>query len=485
MEGSFKDSKPVSFCIQAESPNQKSVLGPKITSTIPITQPIRIPFDGRSRKYRAGIWLAYPGLFLVLAGDAVRYSIGWFGWGALVVGLVVATIAFLAANNPLKTLARIPVPLFVLFGLMFASLIWSQYRPQTLMSLGMQIGASLFALFLANQFGWRQLLNILANTIRVILISSLVFELVAAVFGPIKPIFPNYEGDTPPAPAYFWSQGNLFDGDRIQGIVGNANLIAFVAVLGALLFLVEAIVTHKKRWVPVSSLLLAILLAALAKSAGMTVALVIILFAAGVAIFAEGRDRNARHKIYKRAIAFGAFSTLIALVYRVELFELLGKSPDASGRGYIWRKVLNLIWEKPLEGWGWIGYWIPGVEPYEGLIVISGVPMYQAHNAFLDIWLQLGIFGLIALLWLLLSSFIRLWAVAVRHTNPLYLYPLFIFLVIAAQSLTESRLLIEAAWILLVLVATKSREPFAELEPLGRTSKRLKLLRAPLRLLRR
>lgn len=422
---------------------------------------------------------------MVLAGDAVRYSIGWVGWGALVVFLVAATVVYLAVFNPIKTLSRIPVPLVLLLGLMVASTLWSQYRSSTLMSLGIQIGSTLFAIFLANQFGWRQLLNILTNTIRFILVSSLFFELAAAIFGPIKPIFPNYEGDTPPTPAYLWSQGHLFDGDRIQGIVGNANLIAFVAVLGALLFLVEAIVTHKNRWIPVASLLLAILLAALAKSGGMAVALVIILFAAAVAIFAEGRERPMRHRIYKRAIGFAAFAGLLALVYRVEIFELLGKSPDASGRGYIWGKVLNLIWEKPLEGWGWIGYWIPGVEPYEGLIVIGGVPMYQAHNAYLDIWLQLGIFGVIALIWLMIASFVRLWAVAVRHTNPLYLFPLFVFLVIAAQSLTESRLIIESGWILLVLLATKSREPFAELEPLGRTSKRLKLLRIPSGLFRR
>jgi exopolysaccharide production protein ExoQ len=89
------------------------------------------------------------------------------------------------------------------------------------------------------------------------------------------------------------------------------------------------------------------------------------------------------------------------------------------------------------------------------------------------------------LVWLMVSVFARLWAVGVRHTNPLYLYPLFMFLVIAAQSLSESRLLIEIGWVLLVLLATKSREPFAELEPLGRTPKRLKLLRLPLRILGR
>ena len=419
-----------------------------------------------------------------MAGDAVRYSIGWIGWGVVVVVGVLASLIALAITKPWKTLLRMPLPLALLLALMALSVAWSQYRSATWLGLGVQFGATIFALFLANQFGWRQLLNIFANTVRFILASSLVFELWAAFFGPIKPLFPNYSGDEPPASAYYWSQGQLFDGDRIQGIVGNANLIAFTAVLGMLLFLVEYIVTHKNRMLPLVSLLLAVLMAALAKSAGMTLAIFLVGFAALIAILAEGRDRSTRHAIYR----YGLWSLLavgvLGLIYRVELFEMLGRSSDASGRFYIWGEVLDLVWEKPLEGWGWIGYWIPGVEPFEGLIVINGVPMYQAHNAYLDTWLQLGLIGLVLLVWLLIQGFTRLWAVAVRHTNPLYLFPLFAFLVIAAQSLTESRMLIEIGWVLLVLLTTKSREPFAELEPLGRTPKRLKLLRAPIRWLK-
>ena len=415
-----------------------------------------------------------------MAGDAVRYSVGWGGWAVIVgVGAVIGLIALLA-GSPGKTLMRVPVPLALLLALMALSLIWSQYRGFTGIALAAQIGTTIFALFLANQFGWRQLLNIFANTLRFVLGASLLFELVAAVFGPIKPIFPNYEGNEPPSASYLWSQGNLFDGDRIQGIMGNANLLAFTAVLGIMVFLVEYIVTHKKRSLPLSSLILAVLLAALAKSAGMTLAIALIAFAALIAIFSEGRDRATRHRIYGYGIWALVAVAVFGLIYRTELFDLLGRSPDASGRFYIWGEVLNLIWEKPLEGWGWISYWVPGVEPFEGLIVINKVPMYQAHNAFLDIWLQLGIAGLVLLVWLMMQGFNRLWAVAVRHTNPLYLFPLFGFLVIAAQSLTESRLLIEISWVLLVLLTTKSREPFAELEPLGRTPKRLKLLRAPL-----
>jgi hypothetical protein len=165
-----------------------------------------------------------------MAGDAVRYSIGWMGWG-IVLGLgILATIAYLIVFNAMPTIKRLPEPLILLVSLMGLSALWSQYQAQTLLSFSLQVASVLFALFLANQFGWRQLLNVLSNTVRFILLTSLLFEIYAGVTGPIEPFFPNYEGD-PPAPAYLWSQGNLFEGERIQGIVGNANLLAFQSLL--------------------------------------------------------------------------------------------------------------------------------------------------------------------------------------------------------------------------------------------------------------
>ncbi len=456
-----------------------------ITSSIPITQPIRIPFDRTSKKYKPAAALAYLGLLTILSPDAIRYTIGWVGWSVVVIALAIWTIVALAIKSPAKTLTRMPIPLLGLMGLMLLSLLWSQYREMTLLTLGLQITATLFAIFLANQFSWRQLLHIMSNAVRFLLVASLAIELLAAVIGPIKPFFPNYQGDEPPHASYLWVQGNLLQFERIQGVMGNANLLAFTAVLGMLLFLIELIVTDRSKWLPGVSLGLAAAMAYLAQSAGMTVAMGLIAFAALVAIFAEGRPKPTRHRIYRVAIAFLSVVIVLGVVLREVVFDLLDRSPDATGRFSIWEKVWGLITEKPIEGWGWIGYWIPGVEPFEGLVEINGVPMYQAHNAYLDIWMQLGILGLVLLLWLMIAVFARLWAVAVRHTNPLYLYPLFVFLVIASQSLSESRLLIEAGWVLLVLLATKSREPFVELEPLGRTPKRLKLLRLPLRVLGR
>ena len=417
-------------------------------------------------------------MFILLAGDGVRYLVGWYGYAALAVVALIASAVFIIRNPDKSMLRRFPLPLATLLGWMALSVLWSNYPLVSLGAFGLQLATTLVAVFFALQFDWRQLLNIFANTIRLLLVLSLALELIAAFTGPIKPPFANFEGDTPPAPAYWWVQGNLFQSDRIQGFVGNANLIAFVAVLGLVIFFVEYLVSARKQTLAIASMVSAAAFIALARSASMWAALVIVLIASVVAMIAEGKSRPKRHSIYRGTLWASLFGLFLVAVYWVDITDFLGKSQDASGRFFIWQSVWALAEQRWLLGWGWISHWIPGVAPYEGLIVIDNVPHFHAHNAFLDVWLQLGVIGLGIFVWLLWTTFVRVWKVAVVHTNPLYLWPLFAFMVIATQALTESRLLIENGWILLVLLALKSREPFENLEPLGLTPKTKKLFRA-------
>ena len=52
--------------------------------------------------------------------------------------------------------------------------------------------------------------------------------------------------------------------------------------------------------------------------------------------------------------------------------------------------------ERPVQGWGWVSYWVPWVAPFDTLAFNNGVRQLHAHNAWLDVWMQLGILGLLA-----------------------------------------------------------------------------------------
>ncbi|MEY4263265.1 MAG: hypothetical protein RLY88_973 [Actinomycetota bacterium] len=443
-----------------------------------LTRPIRVVFNTREKGYRTKTAIASVGLFTLLAGDAVRYSVGWWGWAIVLAAVLTGVITLLIKNRSTAIFNEIPLPLYLLLAWMALSTIWSAYPGFSALATLAQLLTTLVAIFLAALFSWRHLLRIFANVIRFTLISSLLFEFIAAaiVHGPIAPIFKNYEGDVPPAPAFYWTQGHLFDGNRIQGIVGNSNLLAYVAMLGVVIFFVEYLIVGTSRWLSAASLVLSVGAIWLAKSAGVGFAMAAIAISAIVSFAAEGKDRATRHKYYRIAWASAGTVAVIVLFYRAQVFELIGKSPDMTGRSGIWKIVLHLIEQKPWLGWGWISYWVPGVKPYDGLVVINNVPYFQAHNAYLDVWLQLGIIGLLIFAALLVVSFVKIWRLAVRHTSALYLWPIFILIGLLVWSLTESRMLIESGWLILTLLAVKVNEPSENLEALGRSPKRAKLL---------
>lgn len=448
-----------------------------------MTQPIRVILNTREKGYRAKTYLAYAGVFTIAAGDAVRYSIGWWGWGILLGVLLALTGWQFFRSEPKRLLRQIPWPLAALLALMAVSTAYSNYPLFTSVASVAQFATSIFGLFLAGSFSWRELLRAFGNVVRFILATSLIFEFVAAaiVHGPIAPIFKNYSGDKPPAAAYYWTRGHLFDGERIQGIVGNSNILAFIAMLGLIIFAIEILIRSTSNWLSLGGFAMAVLCSWLSKSAGVSFAVVAVAVAATVAIAVEGRDRDQRHRTYRWVWACAGLLSVIVLFFRAEVFTFFGKTPDMTGRSKIWKLVLGLIWERPIQGWGWISYWVPGVKPYADLVVIKNVPYYQAHNAYLDMWLQLGIVGLLLLLTFVVITFVKLWRLGVRHTNPLYLWPMLVFFGVLAQNLTESRMLLELGWALLVMFAVKANDPEEFLELRGSTPKRVRLLGLGLR----
>lgn len=445
----------------------------------PITTSIRVVIDRSEPGYKTRFAIAYTALFVLMGGDAVRYAIGWLGWGLLLGVLFIATLVSFLRSDWKETVRRIPWPLSALLALMLVGSIWSNYSLVSFGAALVQLATSLFALYLASAFDWREILRLFGNTLRTILFASVVFELFAAVVirGPIEPFFPNYEGDHPPAVAFYWTQGNLFTDDRIQGIVGNSNMLAYMAMIALVVFSIERAANTTSRLVTVASFLAAVPMLLLSRSASIGFAIVAIFAAAIVSIAAEGKPRDVRHRYYRIAWAVVGIGSLLVLTYRAQIFSFIGKSPDMTGRTKIWKIVLNLIDQKPFQGWGWSSYWVPWVEPYHGLVVINHVPYFQAHNAFLDVWLQLGIVGLGLFTLLIGMTFVRLWRLAVRHTSPLYLWPILVFVGIVTQNLTESRILVEIGWVMLVLFSVKVMEPSDKLEPLGNSVKLSRLKR--------
>jgi O-antigen ligase len=412
--------------------------------------------------------LAYLSLAVLIAGDSlfaedyVRPNLAWTIWVIAALTSLIGATYFLIKSDWKRVVRQMPVELNLLLALMIGSSPWSAYAPETVSGFVIQIGITVIALFFAVTFSWRHILIVFANTIRVIVFGSFAVELFTSTFKGLLPKL--ISGVDPAIEVAFAQSGHLFDGGRIQGLLGNANLVSAWALIGVITFAIEFVVRKKTRALSVASLFAAVALIVVAKSAGIIFASAAVLVAGVVSLAAEGKDRATRHRYYRVAWSLAGIAMFLVLVFRRPVFEFLGKSPDMTHRSDIWRRVISLIEQRPLEGWGFTGVWVPGVRPYEGLVVINGEKYYQAHNAFLDMWLQLGAVGLILFIILLTRVFVKTWRLGVHHSSALYLWPLLLLVTQLVRGITESRLLIQSAMMMLILFAVKSYDPEELLE---------------------
>ena len=406
--------------------------------------------------------LAALTMFTLLSGDAWRYSVSWYGWGVVVLVIVVGW-AVVAVRRQVN-LRRIPIALGTLLGLMAASTIWSFYPGATVLGVIVAVATAFVGVVMAHTISLEQLLRALSVALRLIIGLSLAFELVVAtVFRrPVLPLWVSY--DEPIPLPFFWSRNLLFEGGRIQGIPGNANLLAFAALIAVIVFaiqLAERRVALVAGWAWLGAALLTL---ALTRSSTVIVAGLVALVALLVLIVARRLSTRGQLTLYGlTALAAGGL-VVVALTLREQLLDLLGRSGDLTNRVDIWAAVADLSAQRPVLGWGWVSYWAPWVEPFDDLVIIKGVRYLQAHNAWLDVLMQLGWVGLIVFTILIVTTGARVlsWSVDAplgdhAPTPALQLLPGLLFTVLLVHSLAESRLLIEAGFVLLVYLATASR----------------------------
>lgn len=427
-------------------------------------------------------------LFAALGSDALRnmftlpVTIGLFVALALVAGIVALR------QRPSVRRDRLPVALgaYVLVALL--SVLWSQHLGATLLTLVGLILCTMVGTLAAVQLSWRDISDVLARVLALLLGGSIAFELIVAVVirGPVLPV--GVAGSAEDAPLLdLWSRNLLFSTERIQGLPGNANVLGFLALLGLIVFALRVAgpdTRYRDRvWVVIAALLIV-------KTGSSTVLLALAALAAtGVLVTLIRRSQSGRTRVVVTMI--GAGSTLLvaalALLAPASISGLLGKSGDLTGRADIWRAVTEYGSASPVVGMGFSSPWVPWVAPFGELAVRNDVVQLQAHSAWVDVQMQLGIIGVVLLGAVIVSTSWRSWFIAVdrprydidarRPYTAASLLPLGVLVALAVQSLSESHLLYAGGWTLLVLFAVKTKqEPLVD-RPDARDSLEVVLVR--------
>lgn len=394
--------------------------------------------------------------FVGFAGQSLRYALGWVGFGAID-GLLIVVACIAYSHNRKKI--KVPKALLGFVVLCLLSTAWSQYKLETLLGSAIQLATFIVAVLIASSHTWPQILRNLSRALKWIIVSSYILELYAAIIlkAPIMPF-------VGAVPGYAWVDGSLLRGGPIQGIPGNRNLLAFIALLALIVFTVQFFDKSMslKKYVPWA----AITVVAVVLTDSATIVLSIFALAVlSVLILLMRKVRPALQRFAYYGLGSVLLLSLVTLVaFSATIFGFLGRSDDLSGRTTIWRSVYHLIKQHAFAGWGWIGYWAPWVEPFKNLAVLNGTTYLQAHNALLDIVFQTGLLGGLVALVVALRGSVRAWRFAVTPVNrngkakaykPITALPVLLLAALLIQSLTESRLLLEGNWLLFVIVCCK------------------------------
>lgn len=416
-------------------------------------------------------------LFLALATTFWFNLLGIVGLAILFGITVVVTLIIWGVARPQVDWRRLP---WFAIGYMVwaaASIIWSSWRDATALTWALMAITTLQGLFVAASLTWRGLVRAIASALKWIMGLSIVFELWVSlvVRAPILPNFLLWNG--PLETELYWSRNNLFDGGRIQGIVGNAHLLAIAALVAIIVFAVRIASGAPRRgwlyaWIALSAFLLW-----RANSATVLLTGVAVLVVLTTVLLMRRTTRPGERTRYYLAYAGVAIVGAATLWFlREPLLGMLGKTGDFTGRTEIWNAVLARAAEHPVVGSGFSTPWLPWVPEFDHWIVVNGLTVFHAHNMWLDVLMQLGIIGVVLMALVMFSVTWRSWFFAVdrprfdlradRPYTAVTLLPTLLVTVLLVQGLAESRPLMEWGWMFIVLLGFKLKQsPLVDIGP--------------------
>lgn len=408
-------------------------------------------------------------LFLALGGVGVINAIGLAATGVVVVASAIVSAVLWTILRPPVALRRLPWLAFGYVAWAGASIAWSAWPAASVLTWLLLAITTFQGLFIGAVLTWRDVVGAVASAAKWVVGLSLLFELAVSLFvrGPLLPGFAVPEGRMDPI--VYWSRDNLFDGGRLQGIFGNANLLGAAMLVAIIVFAIRYAAKAPRRPLLLGWIAAAGFLFVRAGSATSIVAAAfVVLVLATVLVMRTARRPGERTRWYLLYAAVGLGAGAALWFGRETVFGALGRDSDLTGREGIWADVLTRADQHPIVGWGYSTPWIASEPLIDGWIVDHGQTVVQAHSMWLDIYLQLGGVGVVLLVLTMLAYVWRSWFFAVdrprwdlradRPYSPLTLLPTMIGGLLVVQGLTESAPLLLWGWMFVVLFGAKIKQ---------------------------
>lgn len=312
------------------------------------------------------------------------------------------------------------------------SVVWSIDPDTTLRRSFALIMTTLFGLWLASRWNWRELILLIASTFGVLAVLSVVMALAVPSLGIDHDVH-----------AGAW-KGLWWEKNTLGAVMGWGAISAYAAIQ----------FDPKRRfiWMGLAVLCTALILLSTSKTA-LLAWLLGTGGAIGIALCRKGFG-FATLMLFL-ALTGGALFALILAIAPLEFLELLGRDATLTGRTDIWMILSRQIAEDPWLGYGYKAFWSVEDGPVYWVRAGTSWPVPTAHNGWIEVALAIGIPGMLMMAVVFLGAAVRAIGRLFRGTEAYWALPY--IALIAVVSVSESNLMQQNSmgWVLFVATAAK------------------------------
>ncbi len=335
----------------------------------------------------------------------------------LLVAVELVLIAFAFARvagsiDHLITMVRAEPLLYGYALLIFASTFWSADPSVTLRRASILVGVTLYGSYLVMRFSLDQILRLLA----VMAIFSLAVNLFFIVF------LPRYGVD---------------DGGQWRGVFFQKNSLGYVSSLSIPVLLIAARSYPPLRWVFYATAVGHGVMLFGSKSKTMFMAAVVTCSLMVVYQAFRGR-KTLRGAVMLSLVGSGTFATAFATANIGVLAGWLNKDITLTGRVPLWENLIPIALEKPFLGHGFGATFNGFFSPVHEVWTQNRWNPSHAHNALLQIWLEIGIIGVVLYLVVFIRSVVNAIKIVAIVPGPIGLWPLTFLTTVLMMSITET-----------------------------------------------
>lgn len=341
-------------------------------------------------------------------GDAVQQRV----W--LVVFVLIAGLVARHRRDVLRAGGRITL-LWMLPALAAVSTAWSSAPALTFRRSVLLLGATTFGVYLAGRFRGDRLVGLLAAVLAAIALLSLV----AALF----------------LPAYGVEHG-LLEGDW-RGVFAQKNRLGWAMVLGTAVWVIRILYDRGRLLVNTAFLGLSVALLILSDSKTSLVVLAVVL--AAVVLLRMMQVGAAASGLALVGIGVACPAGVGWLLRNYEsLLAGLGRDATLTGRTEYWTQALVAIEQSPILGYGYAAFWRGLEGPSADFVLAFPENPTHSHNGLLELWLVLGLVGVLLFLATLMLNLWRILARLGERQGIDAAFPVLFLVFLVSTNITET-----------------------------------------------